>query len=72
MEGDIIIAEPNALIAFAGPRIVEQTIRQRLPEGFQRAETVKEKGFVDDVVERKKQKEYITKLLSLHKPQPLK
>ena len=47
MEGDIIVAEPNALIGFAGPRVIEQTIRQKLPEGFQRAEFLLEKGFVD-------------------------
>lgn len=66
MEGDIIIAEPKALIGFAGPKIVEQTIKQKLPVGFQRAETLRKKGFVDEVVHRKDQKEYITKLLSLH------
>ena len=66
MEGDIIIAEPNALVGFAGPRVIEQTIRQKLPEGFQRAEFLLEKGFVDDIVPRIKQKEYITRLLMLH------
>jgi acetyl-CoA carboxylase carboxyl transferase subunit beta len=66
MEGDIIIAEPKALIGFAGPKIVEQTIKQKLPVNFQRAETLKEKGFVDEVVDRRKQKEYITKILSFH------
>ena len=52
MDGDIILAEPGALIGFAGPRVIEQTIRQKLPEGFQRAEFLLEKGFVDDIVER--------------------
>jgi acetyl-CoA carboxylase carboxyl transferase subunit beta len=66
MEGDIIIAEPKALIGFAGPKIVEQTIKQRLPEGFQTAETLKEKGFIDEVVHRKNQKKYLTQLLSYH------
>lgn len=66
MEGDIIIAECNALIGFAGPRVIEQTIRQKLPEGFQRAEFLLEKGFVDEVVSRKEQKAYLAKLLSLH------
>ena len=46
MEGDIILAEPKALIGFAGPRVIEQTIRQRLPQGFQRSEFLQEKGFV--------------------------
>ena len=54
--GDIIIAEPNALIGFAGPRVIEQTIRQKLPEGFQRAEFLLEHGFVDMIVERKDMK----------------
>ena len=66
MEGDIILAEPGALIGFAGPRVIEQTIRQRLPEGFQRAEFLLEKGFVDDIVGRQEQKEYLTQLLRLH------
>lgn len=66
MEGDIIIAEPQALIGFAGPNIVEQTIKQKLPANFQRAEILKEKGFVDEVVDRKNHKEYLTKLLSFH------
>ncbi len=50
MDGDIILAEPGALIGFAGPRVIEQTIRQKLPDGFQRAEFLLEKGFVDDIV----------------------
>lgn len=66
MQGDIIISEPNALIGFAGPRVIEQTIRQKLPSGFQRAEFVLEKGFVDAIVERKEQKAYLAKLLSFH------
>lgn len=56
MLGDIIIAEPGALIAFAGPRVIEQTIRKKLPEGFQRAEFLLEKGFVDMIVHRKELK----------------
>ena len=51
MLGDIILAEPGALIGFAGPRVIEQTIRQKLPKGFQRAEFLVEHGFVDDIVE---------------------
>jgi acetyl-CoA carboxylase carboxyl transferase subunit beta len=66
MEGDIIIAEPRALIGFTGARIIEQTIRQKLPEGFQRAEFLLEKGFVDAVVSRREQKAYLAKLLSFH------
>ena len=66
MEGDIILSEPGALIGFAGPRVIEQTIRQKLPEGFQRAEFLLEKGFVDAIVERPQQKEYLTRVLALH------
>ncbi len=66
MEGDIILAEPHALVCFAGPRVIEQTIRQKLPEGFQRAEFLLEKGFVDEIVPRKNQKEYLGALLALH------
>ena len=68
MDGDIILAEPGELIGFAGPRVIEQTIRQKLPEGFQRAEFLLEKGFVDDIVERPRQKEYLSHLLELHQP----
>lgn len=68
MEGDIILAEPNALVAFAGPRVIEQTIRQKLPAGFQRAEFLLEKGFVDAIVPRSNQKPYLTKILKLHAP----
>ncbi len=67
MLGDIILAEPNALIGFAGPRVIEQTIRQKLPEGFQRAEFLLEHGFVDKIVERKDQKEVLSQILRLHK-----
>ena len=66
MEGDIILAEPKALVAFAGPRVIEQTIRQKLPAGFQRAEFLLEKGFVDAIVERTEQKKYLTMILKLH------
>jgi len=67
MEADIILAEPNALIGFAGPRVIEQTIRKKLPSGFQRAEFQLEHGFVDKIVFRKRQKAYLTKLLEMHK-----
>ncbi|MCL1998218.1 MAG: acetyl-CoA carboxylase, carboxyltransferase subunit beta [Turicibacter sp.] len=65
MEADIILAEPQALIGFAGPRVIEQTIRKRLPENFQRAHFLLEKGFIDNIVERKNQKDYISKALKL-------
>ena len=66
MLGDILIAEPDALIGFAGPRVIEQTINQTLPEGFQRAEFLKEKGFVDMVAKRKDLKSVIARLSRLH------
>jgi len=59
MLGDLNIAEPGALIGFAGPRVIEQTIRQKLPEGFQTAEFLLEHGFLDAVVSRKDLKAYI-------------
>lgn len=65
-EADIIMAEKGALIGFAGPRVIEQTIRQKLPEGFQRAEFIQQKGFADLIVERKEMKEKIAALLKLH------
>ncbi len=64
--GDITLAEPGALIGFAGPRVIEQTIGEKLPEGFQRAEFLEEHGFVDAVVEREKMKEVLSKILKLH------
>ena len=66
MLGDIILAEPGALIGFAGPRVIEQTIGQKLPEGFQRAEFLLEHGFVDEIVERPRMKETLHRLLVLH------
>lgn len=66
MEGDIILSEPNALVGFAGPRVIEQTIRQKLPKDFQTAEFVEEKGFIDAVVPRKELKGAVAKLLSMH------
>jgi acetyl-CoA carboxylase carboxyl transferase beta subunit len=71
MEGDVIIAEPGALIGFAGPRVIEQTIRKKLPEGFQRAEFLLERGFVDDVIDRKRQKGYISQILKMHSKEGL-
>ena len=64
--GDIILAEPKALIGFAGPRVIEQTIKQNLPEGFQRSEFLLEHGFIDKIVERKDMKETLAKLIRLH------
>ncbi|MCI8275017.1 MAG: acetyl-CoA carboxylase carboxyltransferase subunit alpha [Lachnospiraceae bacterium] len=66
MLGDIILAEPGALIGFAGPRVIEQTIGQKLPEGFQRAEFLVEHGFVDAILPREESRETLIKLLSLH------
>ncbi len=66
MLGDIILAEPGALIGFAGPRVIEQTIHQKLPEGFQRSEFQLEHGFVDRIVERRDQKEVLATLLAFH------
>ena len=65
--GDIILAEPNSLIGFAGPRVIEQTIGQKLPEGFQKSEFLKEKGFVDKVVHRNDLKDTLHKILYMHR-----
>ncbi len=67
MLGDLNIAEPGALIGFAGPRVIEQTIRQKLPEGFQRSEFLLEKGFLDAVVHRKDLKSYLIRAFSFMK-----
>ena len=63
MLGDLNIAEPGALIGFAGPRVIEQTIRQKLPEGFQRSEFILQHGFLDAIVERKNLKQYLIQTL---------
>ena len=65
---DITLAEPKALIGFAGPRVIEQTIGKKLPEGFQTAEYLKEHGFIDEIVPIKEQREVLAKLLRLHMP----
>jgi acetyl-CoA carboxylase carboxyl transferase subunit beta len=65
MLGDLNIAEPGALIGFAGPRVIEQTIRQKLPEGFQRSEFLLEHGFLDAVVPRKEMKTFIANSFDL-------
>ena len=64
MLGDLNIAEPGALIGFAGPRVIEQTIRQKLPEGFQRSEFLLEHGFLDAIVPRKELKGYLVQSLA--------
>ena len=72
MLGDIILAEPKALIGFAGPRVIEQTIGQKLPKGFQRAEFLLEHGFVDRIVEREDQRLVLADILKLHQPEESK
>ena len=67
MLGDIILAEPKAMIGFAGPRVIRQTIGQELPEGFQTSEFLLEHGFIDKIVERKEMKDTLHKLLLMHK-----
>ena len=64
--GDILLAEPGALIGFAGPGVIEQTIGQKLPEGFQRAEYLLEHGFLDAVVPRDRLRDVLIQLLRLH------
>lgn len=64
--GDITLAEPGALVGFAGPRVIEQTIGEKLPEGFQKAEYLEEHGFVDQVVERERLREVLSRILKLH------
>jgi acetyl-CoA carboxylase carboxyl transferase subunit beta len=66
MQGDITIAEPGALIGFAGPRVIEQTVRDKLPEGFQTAEYLYEHGLIDRIVERKDMRDTLAALLALH------
>ncbi|HEX7271981.1 MAG TPA: acetyl-CoA carboxylase, carboxyltransferase subunit beta [Casimicrobiaceae bacterium] len=71
MLGDIVIAEPGALIGFAGPRVIEQTVREKLPEGFQRAEFLLEKGAIDMIVDRRQLRNELPRLLTLLQRQPL-
>ena len=68
--GDIVIAEPGALIGFAGPRVIEQTVRQTLPEGFQRSEFLLEKGAVDMIVDRRQLRDKTARLITLLKREP--
>lgn len=67
MLGDIILAEPGALVGFAGPRVIEQTIGQKLPEGFQRAEFLVEHGLIDGIIRREEMKDMLAKLLHMHR-----
>lgn len=66
--GDIILAEPKALIGFAGPRVIEQTIGHTLPEGFQHSEFLIEHGMIDRIVERREQRDLLGTLLKMHRP----
>jgi acetyl-CoA carboxylase carboxyl transferase subunit beta len=70
MLGDIIVAEPNALIGFAGPRVIEQTVRETLPEGFQRSEFLVEHGAVDMIIDRRELRDAVAKLCAqlMHRP----
>jgi acetyl-CoA carboxylase carboxyl transferase subunit beta len=70
MLGDVNVAEPRALIGFAGPRVIEQTVRETLPEGFQRSEFLLEKGAIDMIVDRRDQRERIGSLLRMLMRQP--
>ena len=65
MIGDVVIAEPRALIGFAGPRVIEQTVREKLPEGFQRAEFLLDKGAIDMIVDRRQMRDKLANLLTL-------
>jgi acetyl-CoA carboxylase carboxyl transferase subunit beta len=73
MLGDLHIAEPKALIGFAGPRVIEQTVREKLPEGFQRSEFLQEKGAIDMIVHRKAMRETIAEVVAMlqHRPAPV-
>ena len=71
MLGDIILAEPKALIGFAGPRVIEQTIGQKLPKGFQRSEFLLEHGFIDQIVERPKMRDTLGRILELHRKEEI-
>ena len=68
--GDVVIAEPNALIGFAGPRVIEQTVREKLPEGFQHAEMLLEKGAIDMIVDRRDLRAVVSELIALLSDKP--
>jgi len=74
MLGDVIVAEPQALIGFAGPRVIEQTVRETLPEGFQRAEFLLEHGAVDIIVDRREMRDRLSNIITalMNKPAPTK
>ncbi|HAC67544.1 MAG TPA: acetyl-CoA carboxylase carboxyl transferase subunit beta, partial [Pseudomonas sp.] len=71
MLGDVIVAEPKALIGFAGPRVIEQTVREKLPEGFQRSEFLLDHGAVDLIVSRKELRDRLARLLATFQHQPV-
>jgi acetyl-CoA carboxylase carboxyl transferase subunit beta len=68
--GDLVLAEPGALIGFAGPRVIEQTVRETLPEGFQRSEFLLEKGAIDMIVDRRQLRAKVARLITLLKREP--
>jgi acetyl-CoA carboxylase carboxyl transferase subunit beta len=70
MIGDVVIAEPGALVGFAGQRVIEQTVRETLPEGFQRAEFLLEKGAIDMIVDRREMRSRVSQLIALLKREP--
>ena len=70
MLGDLIIAEPKALIGFAGPRVIEQTVRETLPEGFQRSEFLQEHGAIDLIIDRREMRERLASLLTMMQRMP--
>ena len=69
--GDVVVAEPGALVGFAGPRVIEQTVREKLPEGFQRSEFIQEKGAIDFIVDRREMREKISRVLAQLQKLPL-
>lgn len=71
MEADMILAEPGATVGFAGARVIEQTTKRALPQGFQKTEFMLEHGFIDRIIPRAKQKKYLTELLKLHDGRPI-
>lgn len=66
MEGDIILSEPDALVGFAGRRVIENTIKETLPENFQKAEFLLEKGFIDAIIDRRDLRRKLYRILSMH------
>jgi acetyl-CoA carboxylase carboxyl transferase subunit beta len=68
-QGDVILAEPGALIGFAGPRVIEQTVKEVLPDGFQRSEYLLQNGMIDAIVQRKEMKKTLENILKIHLPQ---